>query len=107
MNWLERFLYNFLIDPAFGRARSGEWDRVRKEHIKQHPECAICGKVVVFKNNDVHHILPFWKHPEKELDPLNLITLCPKHHFELGHFFKWSSWNEKIEQLAEDIKNRP
>ena|SRR3990167_1027290 len=103
INWLK----SFFIDRTFGIARSQFWDEVRNEHIKQYPKCAICGKIRVLVSNHVHHILPFWKYPELETKTSNLITLCPRHHFELGHFFSWHSWNKDIRQLVENIRNRP
>ena len=103
MNWL----MSFFIDKTFGASRNSRWDDVRKKHIIEHPKCAVCGKIGKLLSNEVHHILPFWKHPELELEPTNLITLCRTHHFEWGHFFDWSSWNENIALWVGDIINKP
>lgn len=92
------------------RQRAGQWDSVRKLHLKREPYCAWCGGT---KYLQVHHIKPFALHPELhgsrapggELDDGidgtgkdgNLITLCmiPKkeartpdeadHHEAKGH----------------------
>ena len=68
-------------DSGFG-ARSGKWPAVRAEFVKHNPTCAACGSA-----NDlhVHHIKPVHSHPELELNPPNLITLCAKHHWLVGH----------------------
>jgi len=59
--------------PNGGPQRSPEWASVRKEHLKNNPKCAICEGT---KQLNVHHIKPFHLHPELELEPTNLITLC-------------------------------
>jgi hypothetical protein len=54
----------------------------------------------------VHHIKPFHLHPNLELDPGNLITLCEArgrdHHLLLGHLDAWDSYNEHV---REDVKH--
>ena len=103
IDWIK----NLFIDNTFGATRSSVWEKVRRGHLKDQPECQVCGKVGKIISNEVHHIKPFWKYPESELDPHNLITLCRTHHFEWGHFFDWSSWNEDIALWVEFIKNKP
>lgn len=73
--------------------RSSGWNRLRKEHLKKFPYCAVCGKK---KNLQVHHIMPFKEMPEKELDPNNLITLCARHHFTFGHCENWKTYNPTV-----------
>jgi 5-methylcytosine-specific restriction protein A len=99
-------------DRAFGQARSGRWPRVRLEHLKDHPTCAVCGGKT---NIEVHHIEPFHLCPERELDPTNLLTLCeaPGHncHFIFGHLLSWRSYNPMVRADAfawrERIEDRP
>lgn len=62
--------------------RSSEWQAVRNDFVKRNPFCAACGSI---KSLNVHHIEPFHLRPELELDEWNLITLCRRHHFEIGH----------------------
>jgi hypothetical protein len=54
----------------------------------------------------VHHIKPFHLHPQLELDPNNLITLCEAkgrdHHLLLGHLDEWESYNVNIRS---DVKH--
>lgn len=83
--------------------RSNEWPKVRKAHIAKFPCCAVCGgKVKV----EVHHIKPFHIHPELELDPANLLTLCEGKktvvcHLVFGHFGNYiHKYNENIKTEA-------
>jgi hypothetical protein len=77
-------------------ARSPEWPKVKRAYLKTHPGCAVCnGKIGV----TVHHILPYWKYPELELDPTNFITLCEyvaNHHLFVGHLMNWLKWNTNV-----------
>jgi hypothetical protein len=86
------------IARQHGAARSPEWHRVEKEHLLREPTCAACG--YKGKKLQVHHIKPFHLHPQLELDPHNLITLCcargREHHLLLGHLDAWESYNEHV-----------
>jgi len=73
--------------------RSSGWNKVRTKHIKYNNFCAVCGKV---KGLEVHHKESFKDHPELELDPKNLITLCRRHHFFIGHLENWKCINIEI-----------
>lgn len=85
----------------FGAARSGKWSEVRKDFLKLHPACEACG---VKDDLNVHHIKPFHQFPELELDPSNLITLCRKHHFEVGHLGNWRTANATVRADAAKIR---
>jgi hypothetical protein len=89
-------------NPLVGRGkprakRSASWPKVRKAHLADNPVCRACGGD---KNLEVHHIAPFHLHPELELDPHNLITLCERAsrncHFVFGHFFDWQKFNPNV-----------
>jgi 5-methylcytosine-specific restriction endonuclease McrA len=67
---------------AVSAPRSSRWPTVRKHYLAKHPTCAACGSR---KDINVHHVVSFHTDPTKELDPTNLITLCRKHHLEIGH----------------------
>jgi len=94
--------------------RSGEWPRVRAAHLLGNPTCAVCGGD---KKIEVHHIHPFHLHPELELDPSNLITLCESGkggmncHLAEGHLGDFHSFNVDVVQdtakWAAKIKGRP
>lgn len=103
-----------ISDPKPGAdKRSPEWSRVRAEWLQDHPACAVCGRTDAV---EVHHIRPFHLHPELELDPGNLITLCEhtgegNDHYCYGHLRSWQSFNDKVEidaaaYLAE-LRSRP
>ena len=73
--------------------RSSKWGSVRKKFLKVNNYCAVCN---TRKKLEVHHRIPFHVNPELELDTTNLITLCRKHHFSIGHLEYWRSWNIDI-----------
>ena len=89
-----------------GAKRSGQWPRVRKEHLAKNPLCAVCGKKGKLLPNEAHHIQVFNKHPELELSPENIITLCRKDHLIFGHLNNFSSWNEKVREDAEYFRKK-
>lgn len=98
-----------IIDAAKGKhpithTRSSHWPKVRREHLRKHPHCAICD---TDKHLQVHHIVPFHINPNLELDPNNLVTLCEppgktrKCHLCFGHIFDWHLYNPEVN---DDIK---
>jgi 5-methylcytosine-specific restriction protein A len=86
--------------PA-GSARSGHWPTVRKEHLLKNPKCAVCSGD---KMLEVHHIHPFHLHPDLELNPDNLITLCESKdngvncHLLFGHLGNFKSFNVDVQK---------
>jgi 5-methylcytosine-specific restriction enzyme A len=83
--------------------RSVHWPRVRKEHLRDNPTCAVCGGK---KKLDVHHVEPFNVNHDRELDPFNLITLCMgamRCHLVFGHLGFWKSWNVRVREMAKDF----
>lgn len=86
--------------------RSPEWTKVRKDFVKAHPVCEICGTA---KDIQVHHVKPFHLYPALELEPSNLVTVCISKywgfncHFSCAHGgnFRWENpWvKEDIEIL--------
>jgi len=82
--------------PKGAPERSPKWAGVRKAFLKDHPVCEVCeGKVKL----NVHHIKPYHLHPELELEPSNLITLCEcsSHgincHLLIGHLGNFKNVN--------------
>lgn len=76
--------------------RSRGWSKVRKAHIKEHPFCAACGTK---RKLEVHHIADFSEHPQLELNPENLITLCSagtRCHLTFGHLGLYRSINPAV-----------
>jgi predicted restriction endonuclease len=88
--------------------RNDDWPKVRRLHLKLNPQCAVCGAT---KRLAAHHIKPYQWHSELEMEPSNLITLCPLHHLFIGHLMRWSSYNENVVEDAKywnkRIKERP
>lgn len=76
--------------------RSPKWHGVRDAFLKDHASCAACGGTVKLQ---VHHKQPFHLHPDLELEPTNLITLCEtvtKCHLKIGHLGNWKSFNPNV-----------
>lgn len=87
--------------------RSYQWPEVRKIHLKNNPSCAACGGSVRVQ---VHHKIPFHTHPELELDPTNLITLCMGErecHLWCGHLEDWHKFNLEVEPDSQEILENP
>jgi len=93
-----------ILDAAAGKhplgvARSGHWAAVRKRHLDAHSECAVCGGG---ERLEVHHIRPFHLHPDLELEPTNLVTLCEAGHDGInchlffGHLGNFKSFNVDV-----------
>lgn len=85
--------------------RSSDWPKIRKEWIKFHPECALCGSK---KKLEVHHKVPFHIASQLELDPNNLITLCESKtwgklncHLLFGHLGNYKSFNAEVQSDCE------
>ena len=108
-----------LLDVVQGKCslstpRSGKWPTVREQHLAEHPVCEVCGGTAKL---EVHHIRPFHLHPELELEPANLVTLCEAHkegincHLLFGHLGNFRSFNAEVladaGQWARKIKGRP
>ncbi len=93
--------------PAWQVPRSGGWAKVQKQHLTNNPFCAACGTK---DNLEVHHVKPFHLHPELELDPANLITLCrkPGHncHFVFGHLWDYKKSNPNVREDVERISRQ-
>jgi len=101
MNILEHLKDRIQGKAPKGAKRSSKWRKVRKEHIKKHPRCALCNSN---KKIEVHHKIPFHIAPDLELEPENLMTLCESgekgvicHRF-FGHLSNYRKWNLAIEQ---------
>lgn len=101
--------------PRFGtqrtapiQKRSGHWPTVEKQYRASHPTCEICGSTTKL---NVHHMQPFSKFPELELDPNNLITLCmdfkKEYHLLIGHGDDFHSYNPNIKEDAAYLRKHP
>lgn len=108
--WVKHF-QGIVREKVKDHTRSKLWGKVRKEHLKLNSKCEACGTQ---KKLQVHHIKPFHLHPELELEPTNLITLCMNEqmdcHLLIGHGDDWQSYNpfvvDDIKKLRIDIDDR-
>ena len=91
--------------PNYTAARSGKWPTLEHNWLKVHPACAACGTT---EQVAVHHKKPFHIHPELELEPTNLITLCEKHccHLMIGHAGDFHAFNPHVEEDAKILRKR-
>lgn len=101
-------MFNFLNKLRYA-VRSPKWTNVRKQHLKDNPHCAACGRD---KRLEVHHVKPVHLFPALELDPSNLLTLCADPcHILFGHLMNFKSWNKEVVQdclvYNNKVKNRP
>jgi hypothetical protein len=95
--WLKR-----RAEDLFGR--SGQWPRVRREHLEQEPSCIACGRS---RELEVHHVQPYHEHPELELDSQNLVSLCADPcHFVFGHLLNWRRSNPHVREDAARYRER-
>jgi 5-methylcytosine-specific restriction enzyme A len=103
-----------VLDKAKGKIpkdskRSSKWPKVRKAFILEHNVCAACGETTKL---EVHHICPFHLHPELELDPNNLITLCETAskgvvcHMNIGHNGDYKKVNENVVEDSKKMNDR-
>jgi hypothetical protein len=82
--------------------RSSKWPGVKNKHLKLNSTCAACGT----KNDlEVHHKKPYHLHPELELDPNNLITLCMENlcHIDIGHGDSFKAYNPNVAEDASTV----
>lgn len=90
--------------PSLSTARSSHWPTVRKNHLATNSTCVVCGSK---DKVEVHHIKPFHLHPDLELEPTNLISLCEttKHgincHLLIGHLGNFKNVNPSVVEDAQ------
>ena len=101
--------------------RSNQWPAVRNAYLRDHPECAACGRTG--RGLQVHHCLPVNAFGDKdedgdgiinELDEDVFITLCTGEtcscHLWIGHCGNWKTYNPNVREDAkrfrEMIRNR-
>lgn len=103
-------ILSHIKDVAKGKAklfkrRSSKWPALRKSFLEANPTCAACG---CSTDLEVHHIKPYHKNPELELDPSNLIVLCDRpgpenHHLTVGHLGNFRKENPEVVDDARDM----
>jgi len=102
-----RYVKSYVRERSKSKKRSPKWDGVRDAFVATHPTCAACGSN---KRLQVHHILPFFMHPELELENSNLIVLCmdsEECHLNIGHGGSYRCYNPMvIEHAKEYLKSK-
>lgn len=90
-----------------GKTRSPEWHKVERAFLLLNNACASCGGD---KRLQVHHRRPFHLHPELELEPSNLVTLCmgPNDcHIRIGHGDDFKAYNPALDEHLTILKTNP
>ena len=103
------FIHDWLHNrqTTFGSTRSPKWSEVRNKFIKENPTCAVCGKKgTALKPLNAHHLAPFHLHPEDELNPRNLISLCRPDHLLFGHLNNFKAFNPNVEEDSKIWKDK-
>lgn len=68
---------------AASQPRSPRWRSFRARVLRENPACAACGTL---EDIDLHHIVSFHEAPHLELVESNVVPLCRRHHFQIGHY---------------------
>ena len=101
-------LKTLALKTVWAMKRSWKWPALRRKVLKACGGCAACGGTAKLV---VHHIKPFHKFPELELDPTNLIVLCEAPgmdcHLRIGHGRDWDMWNPNVIADAAALKAHP
>lgn len=76
---------------ARARGYDGDWSKLRKTFLSQHPLCCIegCGE----RATVVDHIQSIRARPDLRLDPTNLRSMCRSHHS--ARTMKDQSWGSR------------
>ena len=76
--------------------------RAKRLYRKTFNFCAACGSARSSNGNriDIHHIFPVSENPEKAAIQSNLISMCRKHHYTIGHCSNWNWHNTNVEATA-------
>lgn len=79
------------------------WRNLRAACIKEQPHCSVCGWD---KRLEGHHIIPRHVAPNLALIKKNVIVLCKKCHFTIGHWCDFrDDYNRDIEYVASMVSN--
>ncbi|UCH72514.1 MAG: HNH endonuclease [Thermoplasmatales archaeon] len=81
--------------------------KAKNIYREKHPACEYCGLKKTFfggKNLPVHHLCPVHVDPMVATSQTNLITLCPVHHFTIGHFGNYKDHNSQVRETIKILK---
>lgn len=68
-------------------------------HVEAFPACHWCGRGHV----EAHHVIPVHVNEARAADPLNLMSLCRRCHFAVGHAGDWRSYVVNIPAVVERV----
>ncbi len=74
--------------------RSSRWKHLRQQILRDNPICRYRGRHCSLGATEVHHIESAYEHPQRALDPANLVALCHRCHSEVT--FRESYRKERI-----------
>ena len=76
--------------------RNPQWDNLRDECVIEQKVCQWCG---TDKDLEGHHIIEFSYNPKYEMLKENIIVLCRKDHYQIGHGgVSWSKGNPYVKE---------
>ena len=82
-------------DKPQDEGRSPLWRALQKKIVAAHPFCSVCGDK---SSLQVHHRMPFHLNKSLELLESNLVVLCQRDHFTIGHLFDWRGFNSDVDK---------
>jgi len=100
MSLIQQLLERVSGKAPKGAKRSSSWSTIRKAHLKDNPNCAVCESK---KKVEVHHKVPFHISPGLELEKTNLVSLCEnnkygiKCHLLIGHLGNYKKFNDDLD----------
>jgi len=71
------------------------------------PLCEVCkakSNITNGNQNPVHHRIPVHVAPELAATQSNLVTLCRRHHFWIGHCGNYRSYNARLDETIEAVR---
>lgn len=78
---------------------NGEWRRMRRRHLQDHPLCVFClASGLAAAATVVDHRVPVQVDPSRRLDPANFRSCCASHHAQLSRNFQRTGKNELPER---------
>ena len=86
----------FVRSEAFqtqGSRRHPLWQSCRDNFVKN-KKCSVCCSD---KDLEVHHKKPVHEYPELELEEKNLVVLCSRCHFFIGHLYNYATYNDDVD----------
>ena len=71
--------------PPVITGRSPRWPAFVHQLLRERPLCEGCGR----RSETGHHVIPFHVRPDLELDPGNVVPVCPPCPFVVCHGGNW------------------